>query len=368
MLRRVIARHTFGARAYCTSMHRAYLVRAHGPPSSHAVESIPTPVPEGNEVLVSVKAAGVNFPDSLIIRGKYQFQPQFPYSPGGEFSGVVDAVGPDVTSFSSGDRVVGMSIHGSYSEKLITDESKLAPMPQSMDFATGAVVQLAHGTMLYALKDVAKLERGETLLVLGAGGGVGLASVELGKLMGARVVAVASSSEKLAAAKALGADVCLDYSKCSDGKALKALLKEAAGSGFDVAVDPVGDFYSEPAIRSMGWGGRYLVIGFAAGSIPKVPLNLPLLKNCSLSKPRHSPATSRRPARPRLSACNWRGQWVYSGEPGRPRSPRPTSPTLSSSHSGTTRASCARSSQSAFRWTTPPKPSRRWIAGAPRAS
>ena len=263
-------------------MHRAYLVRAHGPPSSHAVESIPTPAPEGNEVLVSVKAAGVNFPDSLIIRGKYQFQPQFPYSPGGEFSGVVDAVGPDVSAFASGDRVVGMSIHGSYSEKLITDESKLASLPQSMDFATGAVVQLAHGTMLYALKDVAKLERGETLLVLGAGGGVGLASVELGKLMGARVVAVASSTEKLNAAKALGADVCLDYSKCSDGKALKALLKEAAGSGFDVAVDPVGDFYSEPAIRSMGWGGRYLVIGFAAGSIPKVPLNLPLLKNCSL--------------------------------------------------------------------------------------
>ena len=138
-------------------MHRAYVVRQHGPPSSHAVESIPTPVPEGNEVLVSVKAAGVNFPDSLIIRGKYQFQPQFPYSPGGEFSGVVDAVGPDVSTFASGDRVVGMSIHGSYSEKLITDESKLAKLPQSMDFATGAVVQLAHGTMLHALKDVAKL-------------------------------------------------------------------------------------------------------------------------------------------------------------------------------------------------------------------
>ena len=266
--------------------HRAYVVEKHGPPEAHNVQSVTTPEPGAGEVLLAVQAAGVNYPDTLQIRGKYQFQPEMPFSPGSEVAGVVAAIGPDVTGVKVGDAMIANAGHGGFSERLVVEADKLMPLPKSMTPLTGAAFTMVYGTSYYALKDVAKVREGETLLVLGASGGVGLAAVELGKIMGARVIACASSAEKLEVCREKGADALIEYDPVFSkdaANALKGAIKTATGSlGIDVCYDPIGADWAEVAIRNMAWGGRYLVVGFAAGHIPRIPLNLPLLKGCSL--------------------------------------------------------------------------------------
>lgn len=239
------------------------------------------PVPELGEhdVLIDVKAAGLNFPDVLIIQGKYQFQPEMPFVPGGECSGVVSAVGASVTRYKAGDRVVSMGAAGAFSEQMAANELAVFPMPEGLSFEQAAGVSITYFTSYYALKQRANIQPGETLLVLGAAGGVGTTAIELGKLMGARVIAAASSAEKLELCKQLGADEVINYTQ----ESLKDRVKElTGGKGVDVCYDPVGGDFSEPAVRSMAWNGRYLVIGFASGPIPQIPLNLALLKGCSI--------------------------------------------------------------------------------------
>ncbi len=232
-----------------------------------------------HDVLINVKAAGLNFPDVLIIQGKYQIQPELPFIPGGECSGVVEAVGPKVTRFKVGDKVLSMGASGAFCEKISAMEFSVFPMPEGLSFEQAAGISITYFTSYYALKQRANIQPGETLLVLGAAGGVGTTAIELGKLMGAKVIAAASSAEKLALCKQLGADELINYNEVSLKDAVKELT---GGKGVDVVYDPVGGDYAEPAIRSMGWNGRYLVIGFASGPIPKIPLNLALLKGCSL--------------------------------------------------------------------------------------
>ncbi|MEH6635415.1 MAG: NADPH:quinone oxidoreductase family protein [Halioglobus sp.] len=232
-----------------------------------------------HDVLINVKAAGLNFPDVLIIQGKYQIQPELPFVPGGECSGIVEAVGPKVTRFKVGDKVLSMGATGAFCEKIAAVEFAVFPMPEGLSFEQAAGISITYFTSYHALKQRANIQPGETLLVLGAAGGVGTTAIELGKLMGAKVIAAASSAEKLELCKQLGADEVINYNEVS----LKDTIKElTGGKGVDVVYDPVGGDYAEPAIRSMAWNGRYLVIGFASGPIPKIPLNLALLKGCSL--------------------------------------------------------------------------------------
>ena len=232
-----------------------------------------------HDVLIDVKAAGLNFPDVLIIQGKYQIQPELPFIPGGECSGVVEAVGAKVTRFKVGDKVLSMGATGAFCEKIAVNEHATFAMPKTLSFEQAAGISITYFTSYYALKQRANIQPGETLLVLGAAGGVGTTAIELGKLMGAKVIAAASSAEKLELCKQLGADEVINYNEVS----LKDTVKElTGGKGVDVVYDPVGGDYAEPAIRSMGWNGRYLVIGFASGPIPKIPLNMTLLKGCSL--------------------------------------------------------------------------------------
>ncbi|MFP5224821.1 MAG: NADPH:quinone oxidoreductase family protein [Actinomycetota bacterium] len=243
------------------------------------VGEVPDPQPQAGQVRVAVKAAGVNFPDTLIVQGKYQFKPDLPFSPGGEVAGVVDAIGPDVQGVKVGDRVIAFTVYGGFAEAVCVDARALVPMPDDLDFVTAGGLVLAYGTTIHALSDRARLKEGETLLVLGAAGGVGLSAVEIGKAMGARVIAAASSPEKLATCTEHGADETIDYSK----EDLKARVKElTGGNGADVIYDPVGGDFAEPALRSIAWEGRYLVVGFAAGEIPEIPLNLALLKGCQI--------------------------------------------------------------------------------------
>src|SRR5690606_22787290 len=258
---------------------RAVVCKQWGPPESLVVEEVASPVPKAGEVLVDVHAAGVNFPDSLIIQKKYQLQPELPFTPGAEVAGVVSAVGEGVTQWKAGDRVIAHAPWGGYAEQLAVDAQRVMPMPETMDFATASAYVLAYGTSLFALKDRAKLAAGETLLVLGAAGGVGIAAVEIGKSMGARVIAAASSEEKLALCREHGADATIDYARENLRERIAALTD---GKGPDVIYDPVGGEYTEQAFRSIAWEGRHLVIGFAAGEIPRIPLNLPLLKTASL--------------------------------------------------------------------------------------
>jgi NADPH2:quinone reductase len=232
-----------------------------------------------NDVLIKVKAAGLNFPDVLIIQGKYQIQPELPFIPGGECSGVVEAVGAKVSRYKEGDKVLFMGGTGAFCEKISAHELAVFPMPEGLSFEQAAGVSITYFTSYYALKQRANIQPGETLLVLGAAGGVGTTAIELGKLLGAKVIAAASSDEKLELCKQLGADEVINYSTTSLKDAVKELT---GGKGVDVVYDPVGGDYAEPAIRSMGWNGRYLVIGFASGPIPKIPLNLTLLKGCSI--------------------------------------------------------------------------------------
>jgi NADPH2:quinone reductase len=243
------------------------------------LEEIENLNPGKREVLVSVKACGVNFPDTLIIQGLYQFKPELPFTPGSDVAGVVKAVGEGIKHLSIGDEVVGFVTHGAMAEEVLIPGNACFPKPTQMDFPVAASFMMAYGTSYHALKDRAKLQKGETLLVLGASGGVGLAAVELGKLMGAHVIAAASSDEKLELCKQYGADETINYSK----EDLKSTIKELTkNKGADVIYDPVGGDYTENAFRGMAWNGRYLVVGFAAGHIPKLPLNLPLLKGASV--------------------------------------------------------------------------------------
>jgi NADPH:quinone reductase len=277
---------------------KAVLCKAYGPPDSLVVEELPSPAPGRGEVLLDVRACGVNFPDVLIIQNKYQFRPPLPFAPGGEVAGVVKALGDGVSTLKIGDRVIGSSGWGGFAEELVLDASRVTPIPDAMDFVTASAFLLTYGTSHHALKDRAQLRPGETLLVLGAAGGVGLAAVEIGKVMGARVIAAASAPEKLAVCREHGADEVIDYAK----EDLKERVKQlTAGEGADVVYDPVGGAYSETALRATAWNGRFLVIGFAAGDIPKIPLNLVLLKGCQIVGVFWGAFTAREPAHNRAN-------------------------------------------------------------------
>jgi NADPH2:quinone reductase len=258
---------------------KAVVCKDWGPPDSLVVEEIAGLVPAAGQVVVDVKAAGVNFPDVLTVQGKYQVKPELPFTPGNEFAGVVRAVGDGVTAFRAGDRVIGFTRTGAFAEQALAPAEALVPMPLEMDFDVAAAITLTYGTSHHAIVDRGALQPGETMLVLGAAGGVGLAAIEIGKALGARVIAAASSADKLAVCKAHGADVLIDYTKEDLREALKAATN---GKGPDVIYDPVGGVYSEPALRSIAWRGRHLVVGFANGEIPKLPWNLMLLKGASV--------------------------------------------------------------------------------------
>lgn len=265
---------------------KAVLSTVVGGPETLELSDLPDPVAGPGQVLIDIKACGVNYPDVLIIEDKYQFKPQRPFAPGGEISGVISAVGEGVTRFKVGDRVLASTGHGGMAEKAALDEARCTAIPDTMPFDEAAAFILTYGTSYYALKDRGSLKAGETLLVLGAAGGVGLAAVELGKAARARVIAAASSQEKIDLAIAHGADSGVIYPRGpfdKDGqKALANLIKDACGpNGWDVAYDAVGGDYSEATIRAAGWNGRFLVIGFPSG-IPKIPLNLTLLKSCDI--------------------------------------------------------------------------------------
>lgn len=258
---------------------KAVLCRELGPPEKLVVQEVPSLKPGKGQVVVSVKAAGVNFPDVLIIQGKYQFKPELPFSPGGEAAGIVKEVGEGVAGVRVGQRVIAASTWGGFAQEMLVDAERIIPMPDAMDFVPASAFVLTYGTSYHALKDRAALRAGETLLVLGASGGVGLAAVQLGKALGARVIAAASSDTKLAVCRQMGADETINYSTEDLRARVKALTQ---GRGVDVVYDPVGGPFSELALRDMAWNGRFLVVGFAAGDIPKIPLNLALLKGCSI--------------------------------------------------------------------------------------
>jgi NADPH2:quinone reductase len=248
-------------------------------PAGLVVQEMPDPVAGPGEAVVKVEAAALNFFDTLIITGKYQVKPELPFSPAAEFAGTVESVGPGVTAVAVGDRVAGYMSYGAARERVAVAADHLVKLPAGLDADRAAGLIVTYGTAYYALKDRAQLKAGETLAVLGASGGVGLAAIELGKIMGARVVACASSAEKLIFAGAHGADETVNYTTDDLRDALKRLSGER---GIDVVYDPVGGPYAEAALRSLGWGGRFLVIGFAAGEIPKLALNLVLLKSCDV--------------------------------------------------------------------------------------
>ena len=258
---------------------RAVLCKELGMPESLVLEEVPGLIPGPGQVLISVQACGVNFPDTLIIQGKYQFKPDLPFSPGGEISGVVKQVGSDVDSLKIGDRVIAFSTWGGFAEELVVDQTRTVIISDKMDYERASAFVLTYGTSYHALTERAHLREGETLLILGASGGVGLAAIQLGKAMGATVIAAASNPEKLSACQENGADYVINYAQDDLRQSVKEITK---GRGVDVIYDPVGGSFSEKALRDMSWGGRFLVVGFAAGEIPKVPLNIPLLKGCSV--------------------------------------------------------------------------------------
>jgi len=258
---------------------KAIVCEAWGLPDTLVVRELPDVVPDAGKVVIKVEAAGVNFPDVLIIQNKYQFKPELPFTPGGELAGTVTAVGEGVTQYKPGDRVIAFVGQGAFAQQIAVPEKSVMPMPPGMDFDTAAAITLTYGTSHHAVVDRAQLKAGETMLVLGAAGGVGLAAIEIGKALGARVIAAASSDEKLEICRQHGADATINYSTQDLREAIKATTD---GKGPDVIYDPVGGIYAEPAFRSIGWRGRYLVVGFANGEIPKLPLNLTLLKGASL--------------------------------------------------------------------------------------
>jgi NADPH2:quinone reductase len=258
---------------------KAILCSHFGTPEELELADIPRPQAGPGEALVRVKAAALNFFDTLIIAGKYQQKPPFPFSPAAEFAGIVESVGDGVTEIVPGDRVMSFLGWGAAREFVAVPAERLVKLPEHLDFERAAALTVTYGTSLYALRERAQLKPGETLAVLGASGGAGLAAVEIGKLMGARVIACASSDEKLAFAREHGADATVNYA----GENLRDALRRLGGEhGIDVVYDPVGGPYAEPAVRSLAWLGRYLVVGFTAGEIPKLPLNLVLLKSCDI--------------------------------------------------------------------------------------
>lgn len=258
---------------------KALLCKAFCPPEGLVLEELPALQPGPGQAVVSVKACGVNFFDGLMIQGKYQSKPPFPFAPGGEIAGVVRAVGDGVTALQPGTRVLASTGHGGFAEEVLVDAGRAVPIPDSMDYVTAAGFLITYATSHHALIGCGGLKAGQSLLVLGAAGGVGLTAVEIGKVLGARVIAAASSDEKLALAREHGADEVINYATEDLRDRLKQLT---GGTGIDMVYDPVGGPYAEPAIRGLAWRGRYLVIGFAAGEIPKIPLNLMLLKETSV--------------------------------------------------------------------------------------
>jgi len=277
---------------------KALLSMRPGPPESLEYADAPDPVAGEGEVVIAVKAAGVNFPDALIIEDRYQFKPERPFAPGGEIAGVVESVGPGVTHVKAGQRVIGSLGWGGFAEKVKTQAQRVIPIPDAMPFDEASAFILTYGTSYYALKDRGVVKAGEVLLILGAAGGVGVAAIELGKAMGARVIAGVSSAEKAAFARDAGADDAVIYPAAElskdQGKALAEEFKRACGGGADVVYDAVGGPYCEPALRAMNWNGRYLVVGFPAG-IPTPPLNLTLLKSSSIVGVFWGASTAREP-------------------------------------------------------------------------
>src|SRR3954463_1217025 len=254
---------------------KAVLCKAYGPPESLVYEEVPSPLAGPGEAVVSVKAASVNFPDVLIIENKYQLKPPLPFSPGSELAGIVKSVGDGVTHVKVGDRVMAITGYGAFAEEVKTEARRTLSIPAGMDFPTAAAFGLTYATSEHALVDRGRLQAGETLLVLGAAGGVGLAAIEIGKILGARVIACASTDENLAACREHGADDTINYATEDLRERIKALT---GGKGADVVYDPVGGPYTEPAFRSIAWRGRLLVVGLAGRDIPKIPLHPTLLK------------------------------------------------------------------------------------------
>lgn len=258
---------------------KALICSHFGLPETLEVGELPDPLAGPDQVLIEVEACGVNFPDILLIQNKYQFKPELPFSPGGEVAGKIIGIGGNVENFKLGDPVLALSGWGGFAEKVAVDEDRVFAMPPGLSAEVAATTLYTYGTSYHALKDRANLQPGETLLVLGAAGGVGLAAVELGKLLGAKVIAAASSEEKLALCKEKGATSTINY----ETEDLKIRIKElTGGKGVDVIYDPVGGKYTEAALRGIAWKGRYLIVGFANGEIPQIPMNLPLLKGCSI--------------------------------------------------------------------------------------
>lgn len=273
---------------------RAVLCKAFGPPESLVVEEVPSPKAGKGEVVLAIRACGINFPDVLMIQNKYQFKPALPFAPGGEVAGVIKEVGEGVAHLKPGERVIGLTGWGGFAEELALAAERVIPIPDQMDFVPASSFVMTYGTSYHALKDRARILPGESLLVLGAAGGVGLAAVELGKLMGARVLAAASTDEKLRVCQEYGADALINYTT----ESLKDRTKElTGGEGVDVVYDPVGGDFAEAALRAIAWNGRFLVIGFAAGDIPRIPLNLVLLKGCQIVGVFWGAFTAREPAR-----------------------------------------------------------------------
>ena len=258
--------------------HKAIICRSKEGWQKLTLEDVKTPTPKDHEVLVKVGAAGINYPDVLMCEERYQMKPPYPFSPGGELAGTIISVGSKVKSLKPGDRIATMSGFGAFQEKIVINESGCIPIPDFISTEVAAGLFFTYGTSIHALKDRGELKPGETVLILGASGGVGVAAIEISKALGATVIAAASTSEKLAVCKKFGADHLINYSE----ENLKARVAElTGGKGVDVVYDAVGGQHAEPALRSMAWRGRYLVIGFVGG-IPKIPLNLTLLKGCSI--------------------------------------------------------------------------------------
>ncbi|WP_226017972.1 NADPH:quinone oxidoreductase family protein [Novosphingobium sp. FKTRR1] len=280
---------------------KALRTHAVGGPETLVLDDLPDPVAGPGQVVVQVKACSINFPDTLMIRDLYQFKPQRPYSPGGELAGVIASVGEGVTGFAVGDRVIGMVGNGGLAEQVVVEQGRLFPLPEGVDFDTGASLLMTYGTTIHGFKDRGHIKAGDTVLVLGAAGGVGLSAVELAKAFGARVVAAVSSEEKAAVAREAGADEVVIYGRPPfdkvQSKELAEAFKAACGpNGANIVYDIVGGDYSEPAVRAIAWEGRFLVVGFPAG-IARLPLNLTLLKSCDVCGVFWGAFTAREPAK-----------------------------------------------------------------------
>jgi NADPH2:quinone reductase len=278
-------------------------------PAGLRVDDLPEPEAGAGELLVDVKAAGVNFPEVLITQGKYQFKPPPPFVPGGELAGVVRAIGAGVTEYAPGDRVIATMLFGAFAERVVVPAAAALKLPDGVSFEIGAATSLTYGTTIHALVDRAALRAGETLLVLGAAGGVGTAAIEIGKILGARVIAAASSDDKLAYCREHGADATINYAT----EDLKERAKALSGAGVDVIYDPVGGDFTEAALRTIAWEGRYLIVGFAAGPIPKIAANLVLLKSCQIVGVFWGAFAQRDPARNRANIARVLG-WLAEGK------------------------------------------------------